>query len=100
MEIMHVRQAFGCALWSPKKSRFPFLKTGIKVAERGGFEPPERFNPFSDLANRRYRPLSHLSVERSEANRPSLKCKAVLGEWGINPRRPLWDVATRFCIRQ
>src|SRR5258705_3386869 len=33
----------------------------LRLAERGGFEPPERFNPFNGLANRRFRPLSHLS---------------------------------------
>ena len=32
------------------------------MAERGGFEPPVRFNPYNGLANRRFRPLSHLSV--------------------------------------
>src|SRR5262245_1605510 len=30
-------------------------------AERTGFEPAEGFDPFTDLANRRFRPLSHLS---------------------------------------
>src|ERR1700733_4407805 len=34
----------------------------IKLAERGGFEPPVRFNPYNGLANRRFRPLSHLSI--------------------------------------
>jgi integrase len=29
--------------------------------ERGGFEPPIQFDPYSGLANRRFRPLSHLS---------------------------------------
>jgi hypothetical protein len=32
-----------------------------KRAERTGFEPAEGFDPFTDLANRRFRPLSHLS---------------------------------------
>ena len=31
------------------------------LAERGGFEPPVRFNPYNGLANRRIRPLCHLS---------------------------------------
>jgi hypothetical protein len=31
------------------------------LAERGGFEPPVRFYPYNGLANRRFRPLSHLS---------------------------------------
>src|SRR5213594_2107183 len=32
------------------------------MAERGGFEPPIGFNPYNGLANRRFRPLSHLSI--------------------------------------
>ena len=32
-----------------------------KLAERGGFEPPIRFYSYNGLANRRFRPLSHLS---------------------------------------
>ena len=31
-------------------------------AERGGFEPPVRCYSYADLANRCFRPLSHLSV--------------------------------------
>ena len=31
------------------------------LAERGGFEPPIRFNPYNGLANRRLQPLGHLS---------------------------------------
>lgn len=34
----------------------------MEVAERGGFEPPIRFYPYNGLANRRFRPLSHLSA--------------------------------------
>src|SRR5687767_12517306 len=37
------------------------VKAIWKLAERGGFEPPVRFNPYNGLANRRFRPLSHLS---------------------------------------
>ena len=33
-----------------------------KLAERGGFEPPVRFYSYNGLANRRFRPLSHLST--------------------------------------
>ena len=33
----------------------------MKVAERGGFEPPIQFYSYNGLANRRFRPLSHLS---------------------------------------
>lgn len=38
------------------------LKSIFIVAERTGFEPAEGFDPFTDLANRRFRPLSHRSV--------------------------------------
>ncbi len=31
------------------------------MAERAGFEPAVRVTPYYDLANRRFRPLSHLS---------------------------------------
>ena len=46
----------------------------VILAERGGFEPPERFNPFNGLANRRFRPLSHLSTPhfRQPAQNPLL----------------------------
>src|SRR5439155_24322783 len=40
----------------PSKFAFP------AVAERGGFEPPIRFNPYNGLANRRLQPLGHLSI--------------------------------------
>jgi Phage integrase family len=36
------------------------LVAGLE-AERGGFEPPKPVSQFNGLANRRYRPLSHLS---------------------------------------
>jgi hypothetical protein len=31
------------------------------ITERTGFEPAVGFDPYADLANRCYRPLSHLS---------------------------------------
>ena len=31
------------------------------ITERGGFEPPIGFDTYNGLANRRFRPLSHLS---------------------------------------
>ena len=34
----------------------------LKMAERGGFEPPVRFYPYNGLANRRLQPLGHLSA--------------------------------------
>ena len=33
----------------------------VQPTERGGFEPPKPVSQFNGLANRRYRPLSHLS---------------------------------------
>ena len=33
-----------------------------KLAERGGFEPPVEVSPYDGLANRCFRPLSHLSA--------------------------------------
>ena len=33
----------------------------LKMAERGGFEPPVRCYSYDGLANRYFRPLSHLS---------------------------------------
>ena len=38
------------------------FRTGNFMAERGGFEPPIRFNPYNGLANRRLQPLGHLST--------------------------------------
>jgi hypothetical protein len=35
------------------------------MAERGGFEPPVEVSPYDGLANRCFRPLSHLSVFNS-----------------------------------
>ncbi len=43
-------------------------------AERTGFEPAEGCDPFTDLANRRFRPLSHLS---ECVLRPPPKCDAL-----------------------
>ena len=40
-----------------------------KLAERGGFEPPEGFNPFNGLANRCLKPLGHLSKSRGRSKR-------------------------------
>ena len=38
----------------------------IEKAERGGFEPPVGLKPYTDLANRRIRPLCHLSDPRAD----------------------------------
>jgi hypothetical protein len=34
-----------------------------RMAERGGFEPPVHLKAYDGLANRCFRPLSHLSVK-------------------------------------
>ncbi len=61
---------------------------GRDLAERGGFEPPIRFNPYNGLANRRFRPLSHLSIKLiTRASRP----QSALGSPGFAPL-----AATRF----
>ncbi len=39
-------------------------------AERGGFEPPMGFDPHNGLANRRFRPLSHLSLTATRFTEP------------------------------
>ena len=39
-----------------------FDKAGENQAERAGFEPAVRCYSYADLANRCFRPLSHLSV--------------------------------------
>ena len=62
-EKEHGSQVVVCqALTSREKTR----------AERTGFEPADRVAPITDLANRRYRPLSHLSQ--------GLKIRPDLGE--------------------
>lgn len=42
-----------------------------RLAERTGFEPAEGFDPFTDLANRRFRPLSHLSDASTRDSEPA-----------------------------
>ena len=48
-----------------KDNHFKWLP--IFVAEREGFEPPIRFNPYIGLANRRLQPLGHLSRHTNKA---------------------------------
>src|ERR1039457_5034837 len=64
------------------------------LAERGGFEPPIRFNPYTGLANRRLQPLGHLSsnanqlefagaslaLVKTESSTLRRLCKPLLGE--------------------
>ena len=38
-----------------------FAKAPATKAEKGGFEPPVRFDPYGGLANRWFKPLTHLS---------------------------------------
>ena len=50
----------------------------VKLAERGGFEPPVRFNPYSSLANCRFRPLSHLSIKSISSVRRARSATAIV----------------------
>ena len=52
---------------SELRKKFPKPEAWHLQAERTGFEPAVGFDPYTDLANRRFRPLSHLS------NRPFFK---------------------------
>ncbi len=42
-------------------------------AEKGGFEPPVRFDPYGGLANRWFKPLTHLSKDSLPVLRGRLK---------------------------
>ena len=43
-------------------------KSEIKLAETAGFEPAKGYNTLNDLANRRFQPLSHVSIFDSNDN--------------------------------
>ena len=43
------------------ESKLLTITDNQQQAERGGFEPPVGLKPYTDLANRRIRPLCHLS---------------------------------------
>ena len=61
------QNVLGVGLGRLQQGHAVFIKNGLeplKMAERGGFEPPIRFNPYNGLANRRFRPLSHLSTPK------------------------------------
>src|SRR5688572_9875847 len=60
---------------------------GIAVAERGGFEPPIRFYSYNGLANRRFRPLSHLSI-RSDRGSIFLQIPVGSSRNSRNPNQP------------
>jgi hypothetical protein len=69
----------------------PFVAVGLvrlvavpdgSRTERGGFEPPMGFDPHNGLANRRFRPLSHLS----RCITANWKKTASVG-WGKDTRR-------------
>ena len=49
----------------PAKILFGLEVIENRLAERGGFEPPVEVSPYDGLANRCFRPLSHLSVSNS-----------------------------------
>ena len=65
--------ALGC---TKAMVEFRLVRTFVKavyevLAERGGFEPPIGFNPYNGLANRRFRPLSHLSASGPRVSAPN-----------------------------
>ena len=60
-----------------------FDKAGENQAERAGFEPAVRCYSYADLANRCFRPLSHLSVRGSLAWRAVPIKPCVVGPNGI-----------------
>ena len=66
----------------------------VKEAERTGFEPAEGSYPFTGLANRRFRPLSHLSCRRRGRRRAVLYTKNTQAGgfrqgWRISPQASL-----------
>jgi hypothetical protein len=71
----------------------PVPSQALKVAERGGFEPPVGFYSYNALAKRRFRPLSHLSGSRlsSKRERPQsarVFGRAIMGQGGESLHRP------------
>ena len=66
--VPDIRDKFGTTFWniwptSAESALFiDFDKAGENQAERAGFEPAVRCYSYADLANRCFRPLSHLSV--------------------------------------
>ena len=65
------------------------------MAERGGFEPPVRFNPYNGLANRRIRPLCHLSKPTNRLSQRAFSSKVKHG-WTNFGRRPWQDEVVAF----
>jgi hypothetical protein len=53
------------------KSELLTITDNQRQAERGGFEPPVGLKPYTDLANRRIRPLCHLSDPRADGRKYS-----------------------------
>ena len=53
------------------KSELLTIADHQRQAERGGFEPPVGLKPYTDLANRRIRPLCHLSDPRADGRKYS-----------------------------
>src|SRR3954469_6144430 len=64
-------------------------KLGVKekLAERGGFEPPIRFYSYNGLANRRFRPLSHLSAQSRQTRQPLRVYRALAQVPGANAEK-------------
>ena len=73
-------------------ARLPTASDGTRT-ERGGFEPPNRLSPVNGLANRRFRPLSHLStvgrlaVESEPPSATYQSAEAFVNHLDTNPRR-------------
>ena len=68
--------------WRSKSALFiGFCEEGKNEAERAGFEPAVRCYSYADLANRCFRPLSHLSgtinLLEFRANRKKLARKII-----------------------
>ena len=86
-------QAWTCMDRQESQSNWPEMrktlgKPGVcsmgfrKLAERTGFEPAVGFDPYADLANRCFRPLSHLSGYHSQPPKsPEIPCGTRESEW-------------------
>ncbi len=84
-----------------------FAGNGHKLAERGGFEPPNREDPVNGFRDRRIQPLCHLSARRSQGRRAGVPAAPRASRrtpggwwrrgWDSNPRGRLTP-PTRFPV--
>ena len=66
-------------------------------AERGGFEPPVGLKPYTDLANRRIRPLCHLSDPHADGrNYSGRKRESNVGETVVAQSENLTHASVDF----